>query len=136
MYHDSSFVSHIKLYSTSHLQTKFTVVGGEGFFFALKIWFSLNIFRSKCRMVLIFLLAQRARSGQSSEYLECDCRMRRKFSRDLWKKFSPEKWGFCQNIPASFWGSFSFKKRKFWLFLAYNMIGVLYGSDFFTRLKS
>ena len=32
------------------------------------------------------------------------------------KKFSPRKWGFCQNIPASFWALFSSTKRKFLTF--------------------
>ena len=62
-----------------------------------------------------FLLKQRARLGGPSRYLEHVRKVCRKFSRDIWKKVSPQKMRFCQNILTPFWASF-FQNPNFFHF--------------------
>ena len=49
-----------------------------------------------------FLRTQRAILGGPSRCIEYCMKVHRKFSRGLWKKVSPQKVRFCQNILTSF----------------------------------
>ena len=51
------------------------------------------------------------------------------------KKVAAQKVRFCQNIPASFQLHF-LKISTFLLFLTCNLIGALYGHDFFTDAEN
>ena len=95
----SAFYSHFRKYVTSKQSS-----GAWGtFFFAPKIYFSLNIFRFTSRIVLIFYcLFDRATLGEHFKYLEHGYISSRKFSKMTWKKKFHQKIHifrtFCQNI--------------------------------------
>ena len=63
--------------------------------------------------MIFFLLTQRARLSGPYRYLEHVRKVNKKFSRGLWKKFSAQKMGFCQNISTRFWASFFSKSQLF-----------------------
>ena len=86
-------------------------------FFKISILFhfSWHIIRLVCRMVTIFLLTQRARLSGPFRYLEHVRQANRKFSRGLWKKFQPKKWGFVRIFQPDFELHF-FKIRTFCTF--------------------
>ena len=65
---------------------KSTVVPGEDFFFALRFWISLNIFRSMRRKVPIFIPMESSRSSAPDKYLKHRCHTHKKIFRDVWKK--------------------------------------------------
>ena len=67
--------------------------------------FSWHIIWLACRMVTIFLLTQESRLSGPFRYLKHVRTIRRKFSRNLWKKVSAQKIMFCQNIPTWFLAS-------------------------------
>ena len=98
--------------------------------------FSLHIIRLACRTILIFSLAWRASLGGPSRYLERDRKVHRKFSRGPWKKVFTSKMGVWSEYSSPILSSTFSKFQLFPLFLTYNPIGVSYGPDFFTGVKS
>ena len=85
--------------------------------------FSRHIIWLVCRMVMIFLLAQRYNLCKLFRYLEHARKVHRNVSRGFSKKVLLKKMRFCQNILSSFWASFFKKSELFSLFLTYNLIG-------------
>ena len=68
--------------------------------------FSRHIIWLVCRMVMIFLLAQRYNLCKLFRYLEHARKVHRNVSRGFSKKVLLKKMRFCQNILSSFWASF------------------------------
>ena len=96
--------------------------------------FSWHIIWLVCRMVTIFLLTQESRLRGPFRYLENVRTVRRKFSRNLWKKVSAQKIRFCQNIQTWFWASF-FQNLIFFHFSWHIIWWVSCGHEFFTDAK-
>ena len=82
------------------------------------------------RMFTIVLLTQRSRLSGPFRYLTRFHKVYRIFFRSIWKSFQMKTGSFVRIFQADFDLHF-FKFSIFTLFLIYNLLGVLYGHDFF-----
>ena len=86
------------------------------------------------RMFTIVLLTQRSRLSGPFRYLTRFHKVYRIFFRSIWKSFQMKTGSFVRIFQADFELHF-FKFSIFTLFLIYNLLGVLYGHDFFSDVK-
>ena len=109
-----------------------TVLDGVDGKSRVRFYVFVDITRSTCRTVLIFLPFERTMFELHFTYLGHVHILSRKFFREVWTKFLPQKWV----IFDSFWGSFlPLKSVKIYIFLLFGRYILIYAScvpNFFT----
>ena len=102
-----------------------TVLDGVDWKSRVRFYVFVDITPSTCRTVLIFLPFERTMFELHFTYLGHVHILSRKFFREVWTRFLPQKWV----IFDSFWGSFlPLKSVKIYIFLLFGRYILIYAS--------